>query len=61
MSDRVARVFDFGFMADRRAYIVMEYVAGKTLRKLVEERGAIDRSSREDHTMALRGSMPRTG
>ena len=40
--DRVARVFDFGFMADERAYIVMEYVAGKTLRKLVEERGAID-------------------
>jgi len=40
--DRVARVFDFGFMADERAYIVMEYVAGKTLRKLVEERGALD-------------------
>jgi eukaryotic-like serine/threonine-protein kinase len=40
--DRVARVFDFGFMADDRAYIVMEYVAGKTLAKLIEERGALD-------------------
>ncbi len=40
--DRVARVFDFGFMADDRAYIVMEYVAGNTLAKLVEERGALD-------------------
>ena len=40
--DRVARVFDFGFMADDRAYIVMEYVAGKTLRQLVEERGPLD-------------------
>ena len=40
--DRVARVYDFGFMADDRAYIVMEYVAGKTLRQVVEERGALD-------------------
>lgn len=40
--DRVARVFDFGFMADDRAYIVMEYVAGRTLATLVEERGALD-------------------
>jgi serine/threonine protein kinase len=39
--DRVARVFDFGFMADDRAYIVMEYVAGKTLATLIEERGAL--------------------
>ena len=40
--DRVARVFDFGFMPDDRAYIVMEYVAGRTLKQLVEERGALD-------------------
>jgi len=40
--DRVARVFDFGFMADDRAYIVMEYVAGKTLRHVVEARGPLD-------------------
>ncbi len=40
--DRVARVFDFGFMPDDRAYIVMEYVAGKTLRHVVESRGALD-------------------
>ncbi len=39
--DRVARVFDFGFLPDDRAYIVMEYVAGKTLRKLSEERGPL--------------------
>ncbi len=40
--DRVARVFDFGFMPDDRAYIVMEYVAGRTLKQLIEERGALD-------------------
>ena len=40
--DRVARVFDFGFMPDGRAYIVMEYVAGHTLKELVEERGALE-------------------
>lgn len=40
--DRVARVFDFGFMPDDRAYIVMEYVAGKTLRQVVEARGPLD-------------------
>ena len=40
--DRVARVFDFGFMTDDRAYIIMEYVAGRTLRRILEERGALD-------------------
>ncbi len=40
--DRVARVFDFGFMVDDRAYIIMEYVAGRTLKHLIEERGAVD-------------------
>jgi eukaryotic-like serine/threonine-protein kinase len=40
--DRVARVFDFGFMADDRAYIVMEYVAGRTLKDVLELRGSVD-------------------
>jgi len=40
--DRVARVFDFGFMADDRAYIVMEYVAGRTLKDLLASRGSLD-------------------
>jgi hypothetical protein len=40
--DRVARVFDFGFMAGDRAYIVMEYVAGRTLKDIMESRGPLD-------------------
>ncbi len=39
--DRVARVFDFGFMADGRAYIIMEYVAGRTLKDVLDTRGAL--------------------
>ena len=40
--DRVARVFDFGFMPDGRAYIIMEYVAGRTLKQLIDDRGALE-------------------
>ncbi|MCC6242911.1 MAG: protein kinase [Gemmatimonadaceae bacterium] len=36
--DRVARVTDFGFMADGRAYLVMEYVSGRSLKELLDER-----------------------
>lgn len=35
--DRVARVFDFGFMEDGRAYLVMEFVDGRTLKDLIED------------------------
>lgn len=35
--DRVARVFDFGFMEDGRAYIVMEYADGRTLREVMDD------------------------
>jgi len=40
--DRVARVTDFGFMADGRAYLIMEYVNGRTLAQLLDDRGALD-------------------
>ena len=39
--DRVARVSDFGFMTDGRAYLVMEYVSGRTLKQTLEERGLL--------------------
>lgn len=35
--DRVARVTDFGFMADGRAYLVMEYVSGRSLKEFLDE------------------------
>ncbi|MEP6834438.1 MAG: serine/threonine-protein kinase [Gemmatimonas sp.] len=35
--DRIARVFDFGFMEDGRAYIVMEYADGKTLKQMLDD------------------------
>jgi len=40
--DRVARVTDFGFMNDGRAYLIMEYVGGKTLKQTVTDRGLLD-------------------
>jgi serine/threonine protein kinase len=40
--DRVARVYDFGTTASGEAYIAMEYVPGRTLATLLEERGAFD-------------------
>ena len=42
--DRVARVTDFGFMNDGRAYLVMEYVGGRTLKQVVSDRGPMDAS-----------------
>ena len=39
--DRVARVSDFGFMTDGRAYLIMEYVSGRTLKQTLEERGPL--------------------
>lgn len=39
--DRVARVTDFGFMTDGRAFLVMEYVNGRTLRQLLDARGTL--------------------
>lgn len=39
--DRVARVTDFGFMTDGRAFLVMEYVNGRTLRELLDARGTL--------------------
>jgi serine/threonine protein kinase len=39
--DRVARVSDFGFMNDGRAYIIMEYVSGRTLKQTIDERGPL--------------------
>jgi len=36
--DRIARVTDFGFMNDGRAYLIMEYVKGRTLRQVMDER-----------------------
>ncbi len=39
--DRVARVSDFGFMTDGRAYLIMEYVSGRTLKQTLEERGSL--------------------
>lgn len=39
--DRVARVFDFGFMEDGRAYIIMEYAAGRTLADVIDERAPL--------------------
>lgn len=39
--DRVARVFDFGFMEDGRAYIIMEYAAGVTLADVIDERAPL--------------------
>lgn len=40
--DRVARVTDFGFMNDGRAYLVMEYVGGRTLKQMVTELGPLE-------------------
>lgn len=40
--DRVARVFDFGFMEDGRAYIIMEYAKGRTLRDVMDDRAPLD-------------------
>lgn len=39
--DRVARVFDFGFMDDGRAYIIMEYAKGRTLKDLMDDRAPL--------------------
>ena len=40
--DRVARVFDFGFMEDGRAYIIMEFASGRTLRDVMDDRAPFD-------------------
>ena len=40
--DRVARVTDFGFMSDGRAFLVMEFVGGRTLKQFVTDRGPMD-------------------
>ena len=40
--ERVARVYDFGTTPAGDAYIAMEYVAGRTLNKVLEERVAFD-------------------
>jgi serine/threonine-protein kinase len=40
--DRVARVYDFGFLPDQRAYIVMEFVDGRTLKQMIDSRGKLD-------------------
>ncbi|MEO7361894.1 MAG: serine/threonine-protein kinase [Gemmatimonadaceae bacterium] len=40
--DRIARVTDFGFMTDGRAFLVMEYVGGRTLKQVVADRGTLD-------------------
>ncbi len=40
--DRVARVYDFGTTANGDPYIAMEYVPGRTLRSMLDERGALD-------------------
>lgn len=42
--DRVARVTDFGFMNDGRAYLVMEYVGGRTLKQMVTDLGPLEAS-----------------
>lgn len=39
--DRVARVYDFGETADGLVYLAMEYVAGQTMQKLLEEEGPL--------------------
>lgn len=39
--DRIARVTDFGFMTDGRAYLVMEYVEGSTLKHVLSENGPL--------------------
>lgn len=39
----IVRIFDFGY-ADRHCYITMEYVAGRNLQTLLQERGAFDLS-----------------
>ncbi len=37
--DRVARVFDFGETTDGLVYLAMEYIEGRTLKRLLEEDG----------------------
>src|SRR5256885_1787674 len=37
--DRVARVFDFGETTDGMVYLAMEYVPGKTLKRLLADEG----------------------
>lgn len=51
--DRVARVFDFGFMDDGRAYIIMEYAAGRTLRDHMDDRCPMDLSDASKITMMM--------
>jgi serine/threonine-protein kinase len=37
----IVEVFDFGYSADNRAYLVMEYLEGDTLRARMEKRGPL--------------------
>jgi serine/threonine-protein kinase len=39
--DRVARVYDFGETSDGTVYLAMEFVAGRTLTKLIADQGAL--------------------
>jgi len=41
-NDRVARVFDFGTTPSGDAYIAMEYVPGRTLKRRLDDQGAMD-------------------
>ncbi len=43
-NDRVARVFDFGTTPSGDAYIAMEYVPGRTLKRRLEDQGGMDPS-----------------
>ncbi len=40
--DRVARVYDFGEAADGTVYLAMEYVPGRTLKRLITDTGALE-------------------
>lgn len=50
--NRIVRLIDY-FIEDHRGYLVLEHISGKTLRQLVEERGALS----EEETVDLARQM----
>ncbi len=50
--DQIVRLWDW-FIENGKAYLVLEYLPGKTLRQVIDEYGALDRAQVRDFAMQL--------